>query len=91
MVKYVVKETSVATPENPNFAGETSIMCYGKDGVVLYRGGTHCRHPDEHMWMWGVTEYGYNRLCDAKRNWVYKNPENSEYWTSTVEIVEVEC
>lgn len=91
MVKYIVKVTSVATPENPSFAGETSIYWYGKGGEVLCVEGTHRPNENRPMWEWGVREYGYDRLCDAKRNWSYKNPENSKYWRSTSEIVEVNC
>ena len=93
MIKYLVKSTSVATPENRNFAGETSIYYYGKKGEVLCVEGDHAKrcHDERPMWMWGVREYGYDRISDAKRNWSFKNPQNDEYWKTTVEIVEVEC
>ena len=88
MTKYIVKETSVATPENPSFAGETSIYWHGKGNQVIGIEGDHARHPTTPS-KYFICEYGYDRLCDAKRNWSYKNPENSKYWRSTAEIVEV--
>ncbi len=81
MKRYLVKQISVATKENPNFAGKISTSFHGKDGEFEI-GDTHSGHL--------VREYGYKRRGDAKRNWTYKNPENSKYWKSTVEIVEVE-
>lgn len=92
MTKYIVKVTSVATPENPTFAGESNTYYYGRGGEVLCVEGDHAKrtHNERPMWDWGVRKYGYDRLCDAKRNWSYKNPENSKYWRSTAEIVEVE-
>ncbi len=39
-----------------------------------------------------VHEYGYNRACDAKRSWLYKNPaKNREFWEDEIiEIIKVE-
>lgn len=90
MTKYLVKETSIATPSNPNFAGDLLIVYYGKGEQMVAREGTHrpCDNFDRTDYM--LNEYGYNRLCDAKRAYAYKHPENTEFWTSTVEIVEVE-
>ena len=41
---------------------------------------------------YNILNYGYNRECDAKRSWIYKNPErNSSYWTpDELEIIKVE-
>lgn len=89
-MKYLVKQTSIATQSNPNFAGEMSITYYGKGEKMVKREGTHipCENFDRTDYM--LNEYGYNRLCDAKRAYAYKHPDNTEYWTSTVEIVEIE-
>ena len=89
MKAYLVKETSVATQENPSFAGETSIAFFGKDQSLLAQCGTHAFQHFNHIGIWGK-EKGYKRPSDAKRSWIYKNPENSKFWKSTVEIVEVE-
>lgn len=80
MKRYLVKQVSVATEENPNFAGETHVSFHGNHGIF------DINAYSEYL----VKEYGYKRRCDAKRNWTYKNPENSRFWKSTVEIVEVE-
>lgn len=95
MKKYVVKVTSIATEENLNFAGETDITYYGKDMKELAHEGDHAKQSmygikglGDNPWL--IDEYGYSRACDAKRSWVYKNPENSKFWQSTAEIVEAE-
>lgn len=88
MVKYIIKITSVATPENPSFAGKTCTYFYGKGGVTLGADDEWNKMP---LWENGVRLHGYDRLCDAKRNWSYKNPENTKYWKSTAEIMEVIC
>lgn len=96
MKKYLVKETSVATLDNENFCGETQIYYTGKgDKVVGYEG-------TDDFWSWChiadfksipkrlIEEYAYSRKCDAKRAYSYRNPENTKYWKSFSEIVEVE-
>lgn len=90
MIKYLVKEISTATAENPNFAGQTSIYYFGKGERILAKEGTHGTDYNFNHIDWMINEYGYSRLCDAKRAYAYKNPENSKFWTSTVEIVEIE-
>ena len=95
MKKYLVKITSVATKENPIFAGEIDINYYG-------RGESHIAHEGNHgdgiyrigkledINSYWIEKDGYNRECDAKRSYMYKNPENTKYWKSTAEIITVE-
>lgn len=92
MKYYLVKETSVATDQNPSFAGEVAITHYGKDQYLLARSGSHAvtMHSEKAFNDYQIREHGYTRRCDAVRSWIYKNPENTKYWQSTVEIVEVE-
>ena len=90
MIKYLVKETSTATPSNPSFAGEVSIWYIGKGGRFIAKEGTHSQYDNFDYTEWMIEEYGYTRKCDAKRAYAYRHPENTEFWTSTVEIVEVE-
>ncbi len=79
---YVVKETSVGTEENPNFAGKIEVSFHDiGDNLILAR--DYDGLPE-----WFIREFGYIRKCDAKRNWAYKNPENDNYWQSVVEIIE---
>lgn len=90
MKKYLVKETSIATEDNPSFAGQTAISWMGKGDTILKHVSPDGK-SDCDLLRYTLDDYGYDRECDAKRNWTYKNPENDKYWTSTVEIVEVEC
>lgn len=89
---YLVKETSVATSENRNFAGQIAINYYGVGSISIGCYGTHAEatHAVQELSQYMIEEYGYSRKCDAVRNWVYKNPENSKYWKSSTEIVEIE-
>ena len=89
MKKYLIKQTSTATEENPNFAGQVSISFFGKDQKLLSHSGSHAKatHSEQNLWDWDVREYGYNRACDARKSWVFKNPENTKFWKSEVEVV----
>ena len=90
MKKFLVKTISKATETNSNFAGTESISFYGKNQKLLGRIGScaEATHTTMDLQKYLIKEYGYTRECDAKRSWCYKNPENSEYWTSICEIVE---
>lgn len=91
MKKYVVKETSIATNDNPNFAGDVIVTLSGKwQKTISHKSTGKSKDCDFDLGEYGIKEYGYDRECDAKKSWVYKNPENTKYWTSTVEIVCVE-
>lgn len=93
MTYYIVKVTSKATQDNPNFADMTSIAYYGKDQKLLgmvtilqdYLDGNINIHP------YLVKSYGYKRKCDAARSYVYNNCHSSQCWKKQVEIVEVEA
>ena len=92
MKKYIVKETSYATEANYNFKGQISICYFGKGSEIIAMEGSHAEatHTTKKMDNYMVKEYGYNRLCDAKKSYVYKHPENTKHWKSFAEIVEVE-
>ena len=92
MKRFLVKTISKATETNSNFAGTESISFYGKNQKLLGHTGSYAEatHSTVELKGYLVEEYGYTRECDAKRSWCYKNPENSEYWTSTCEVVEFE-
>lgn len=36
-----------------------------------------------------VRKYGYKTKADAKRNWSYRNPENTRYWRTESHIIRV--
>ena len=85
MIFYLVKEVSTATAENKSFAGQKHTGIYGKgDKLLAYDGDPWLNRKLD---SYHIKEYGYTRKCDAVRNWTYKNPENSKYWKSAVEIV----
>ena len=92
MKKYIVMSTSFATKENPNFAGQVAISYYGKNQKLIGHVGTHAKatYSELPLENWLIKEYGYNRLCDAKRSWIFKNPENTQFWRSNTEIIEIE-
>ena len=91
MKRYLVKHISKATPNNPNFAGLTSIAYFGKEEKLLKHEGSAAEKAysvcDSVKWM--LEDYGYKRECDARKSYIYRNPENTEFWNSTVEIVEI--
>lgn len=91
MKYYLVKVTSTATAENPNFSGEVSITYHGKACVMVKREGTHLpRYNCDYTTPYDLKEYAYKRECDAKRSWDYKHLQNDRYWQSSAEIVAFE-
>lgn len=91
MKMYLVKEVSRATAENLSFAGETSTVSFGKGQKQIKREGNHLPENNFDLTSYMVKDYGYRRRGDAKRSWVYRNPENSRFWASKVEIVAIEA
>ena len=89
---YMVKETSIATSANPNFAGETAIAYIGRNEALIAYVGDHPKKTGmyKELHAAAIKEYGYTRKCDAVRAYAYKNPENTDFWQSTAEIVEME-
>lgn len=95
MKYYLVKVVGIATPENPGYAGETSICFYGRGQQQVYRGGTHLPYLNTASSTYGfglvdylVEEYGYRRKCDAKRSWFYTSFEDTKYWHYEKSIIE---
>lgn len=91
MKYYMVKTISKSTDMNKNFANTIQIGYYGKNQKLL-----GCYSTPEDPWIdfdfrtWMLEDYGYTRECDARRSWIYKNPENTEFWTTSVEVVSIE-
>ena len=94
MIKYLIKTYSKATENNPSFAGEEFYAYYGKNQKLLAYEGSHAEHVHSafNSISYMLEEYGFNRECDAKKSWIYKNPDrNSPYWTpDIVEIIKME-
>lgn len=92
MKKYLVKTTSVATDENPNFAGQVQICWIGKGERLLGMAGSHAKatRMESPLNLYLAREYGYNRKDHAQRAYSFKHRENTRFWTTEAEIVEVE-
>ena len=88
---WFVKSVSTATDENKNFAGEVHTYIFGKNEFRLFEdvpGGFYNKDLTDCPYC--VVEYGYKRLCDAKRAYSYKHPQNDNSWRTTVKIVSVD-
>ena len=92
MKVYLVKTVSMATENNPTFSGMEYISYSGKGEKTIATWGSaaEAMHSTKEMTRYDALEYGYKRKCDAVRSWMYKNPENSEYWKSVTSIEEME-
>lgn len=91
MKKYLVKTVSTPTELNENFKHEFAVYYYGKKGKsvgTVSNAGAFSRNWLPSMYQ--IKEYGYDRVCDAKRSWNYNNPQNDDYWRTNVQIVEYE-
>ena len=87
---YLVKSTHTATPKKAYRYGDTETYLIGKGDLTLYAQGTFHGWCDTNLLTpFFVKEYGYMRESDARRNWSYRHPENSDWWTTTVEIVPI--
>ena len=90
MTKYVIKVVSTAKDSNPSFAGDVNIYYYGKAQCLLV---SKNRYENNLPYLDIMSaNYGYNRECDAKKSWIYRNPaKNREFWEDEViEIIKVE-
>lgn len=88
MKRFLVKTVATATQENPNFAGAVHEYLYGKEQKLVAASGDPWINQEAYPAM--IRDYGFSRECDARRSWIYKNPENSKYWRTEVEIIAVE-
>lgn len=87
-IYYLVESFSTATAANPNYTtGELHTSINGKGDInLLYEisdGHRYCDLITPSM----VRKHGYKRECDAKRNWSYRNPENTRFWKTDVHII----
>ena len=92
MTKYIIKSTLNASESNINFRGVTRVYYHGKDQKLLGDENSDNRNIiGMNLFNYFVNEYGYNRECDTKRSWIYKNPDKDEpHWHTKVEIIKVE-
>ena len=87
---WFVKTVTRPTEQNTNHAGEEHIHIFGKGEKMLFAQTGDPWIDRDWMTPHNVLEYGYKRVCDAKRAYAYKNPERSEYWYERPQIVSVE-
>ena len=101
---FMIKSVSISTEKNKHGEGIKIVQYYGKDQELIGCHTEDDRYPYPN-WYIGVMNSAkedfyknvllskkdslYTRKCDATRSWIYKNPENTEYWQSTVEIIEI--
>lgn len=86
-IRYLIKVTATAKPNNPNFAGAVITYYYGRSQILV---GVHSERvdPPEEMEISScyVKEYGYNtrNTKRAERFWTSSNPI---FWTYNAETV----
>lgn len=86
-IRYLIKVTATAKPNNPNFAGAVITYYYGRSQILV---GVHSEGvmPPEEMEIPScyVKEYGYNtrNTKRAERFWTSNNPI---FWTYKAETV----
>lgn len=88
---WFVKSVIMATKDNKNFAGEVHTYIFGKEEFRLFEdvpGGFYNKDLTDCPYC--IIEYGYKRLCDAKRSYSYRNPQNDDFWRTTVKIVSLD-
>lgn len=86
MTKYIVKVVYVATDDNPSFKGETSVEYVGKNDTQILVDSMNI--PSSYY----VKNYGYNRKCDAMRNYTFKHCQDfcHKWFVKSKAIIEVE-
>ena len=86
-IRYLIKVTATAKPNNPNFAGAVITYYYGRSQILV---GVHSEGVDPPQKMeipsCYVKEYGYNtrNTKRAERFWTSSNPI---FWTYKAETV----
>lgn len=90
---YFVMVRSVATEENPCFAGDVQVVVIGKGSKIVAMSGSHSDNTYSRIKFNGywAKDYGYKSEAMAKRSYDYRNPENTKYWKSTASIVWIDC
>ena len=85
-IYYLTMNISTATVRNMSFGGEVHTYIHGKEDKLLDADGN--RHINCHLLTpYWVRQYGYKTEAEAKRNWSYRNPENTEYWQTESRII----
>lgn len=90
---FFVKEVAKAKDDNPTFAGQGCVTLWGKGDQWVERYGEYAEKTQtvKQFDPWFGREYGYKRICDAKRSYVYKNHDPERYWDYEVSIIWKDC
>ena len=85
-IYYLTQNISTATAQNMSFGGEVHTYIHGKEDKLLDAEGN--RYVNVHLLTpYYVREYGYKTEAEAKRNWSYRNPENTKYWRTESSVI----
>lgn len=96
-IRYLIKVTATAKPNNPTFAGAVLTYYYGRNQILV---GVHSEGvmPPEEMELssWRVEEYGYKtrNTKRAEQFWssyvddrYFIDPEDMNFWIYKAETV----
>lgn len=96
-IRYLIKVTATAKPNNPTFAGAVLTYYYGRSQILV---GVHSEgvDPPEEMeiYSWYVKEYGYKtrNTKRAEQLWssyaddrYFIDLDNTNHWTYKAETV----
>ena len=96
-IRYLIKVTATAQPNNPNYAGAVLTYYCGRGQSLMavhFEGVTPSEEMDFCTWL--IREYGYKtrNTKRAEQFWTSLNtdthfldPENRSYWTYKTETV----
>ena len=87
-IYYFSQNISTATAQNMSFGGEVHVYIHGKEDTLMLAEGNEYVKTNL-MTPYFVRRYGYKTEADAKRNWSYRNPENTQYWRTESRIIRV--
>lgn len=96
-IRYLIKVTATANPNNPNYAGAVLTYYYGRGQSLMAVHSEGVTPPEEmDFCTWLIREYGYKtrNTKKAEQFWTsfntdthFLDPENRSYWTYETEIV----
>lgn len=96
-IRYLIKVTATAKPNNPNYAGAVLTYYYGRSQILVGVHSEGIMPPEElEICSWYVKEYGYKtrNTKRAERFWTSLNteenfidPDNPDFWTYETETV----
>ena len=91
--KYIVHSVSRATDKNVNFKGDVVETYHGKHNHLCgmyHNRGENCFNDKPFLADYDARHYGYDRIADARRNYEFTHPENTDFWQTEVEIIAIE-